>query len=148
MTLAAGFKFEQPKAQGVSPILLLSDSRYSSETTFGDMTYIDDGKKIYALANNIFAVFAGDVLEAQNALAQVKKSLDSMLSGSFEDLKKFLNLHLSQKKPNGMIKHHITFSEQSRQKVTQSSFMLSQMLIKKVTKYQNYHKMLNKVTLL
>lgn len=98
MTLAAGFKFEHPKAQGVSPILLLSDSRYSSETKFGDMTYFDDGKKIYALAENIFAVFAGDALEAQNALAQVKKSLDSMLSGSFEDLKIFFESSFESKK--------------------------------------------------
>ena len=58
MTLAAGFKFEHPKAAGVSSILLLSDSRYSLST--GEV-HRDDGKKIWTLAKNVFAAFAGNV---------------------------------------------------------------------------------------
>ncbi|MCH8962549.1 MAG: hypothetical protein IH820_14855, partial [Bacteroidetes bacterium] len=83
MTLAAGFKFEHPKAEGVSPILLLSDSRYSYSS--GTPPYRDDGKKVCALAKNIYAVFAGRVLEAQRALADVKECLSFSASGSFED---------------------------------------------------------------
>ncbi|MCP3676056.1 MAG: hypothetical protein GY721_00220 [Deltaproteobacteria bacterium] len=86
MTLAAGFKFEHPKAQGVSPILLLSDSRYSR----GTQPYRDDGKKICILAKNIYAAFAGDVLTAQRALARVKEYLALSSSGTFEDLVKIL----------------------------------------------------------
>jgi hypothetical protein len=88
MTLAAGYKFEHPKAQGVSPILLLSDSRYSYRGPAP--THRDNGKKIHALAKNIAAVFAGNVLEAQHALTRVKKSLALSSSGSFEDLRKIL----------------------------------------------------------
>ncbi len=87
MTLAAGFKFENPKAQGLSPILLLSDSRISY--LYGKPPE-DDGKKIHALAKNIFAVFAGNVLRAQCALKQFRKCLESASSGSFEDLAKIL----------------------------------------------------------
>ncbi len=90
MTLAAGYKFEHPKAQGVSPILLLSDSRYSWDTKFGDREYYDKGKKLYALAKNIFAVIAGTVLEAERALNKFKKCLALSSSGSFEDLGIFL----------------------------------------------------------
>ncbi|MFC1932154.1 hypothetical protein ACFLXU_00785 [Chloroflexota bacterium] len=90
MTLAAGFKFEDPKAQGLSPILLLSDSRYSWDTKFGDREYYDKGKKLHALAKNIFAVIAGTVLEAERALDQFRKCLALSSSGSFEDLGIFL----------------------------------------------------------
>jgi len=86
MTLAYGLKFEHPKAQGVSPILLLSDSRYSK---FGQ-SYRDDGKKVWPLAKNIYAAFAGDVLTAQRALTKVKEQLALSSSGSFEDLRKIL----------------------------------------------------------
>ena len=88
MTLAAGFKFEHPKAQGVSPILLLSDSRYSY--LLGTRRHRDDGKKIIGLARNIFAVFAGNVLEAQRALAKVKDRLALSTSGTFEHLGEIL----------------------------------------------------------
>jgi len=88
MTLAAGYKFEHPKAQGVSPILLLSDSRYSYRLDI--LPPRDYRKKIYALAMNIGAVFAGNVIEAQRALAQVKKCLTLSSLGSFEDLKNIL----------------------------------------------------------
>lgn len=93
MTLAAGFKFEHPKAEGVSPILLLSDSRYSR----GTQPYRDDGKKVCALAKNIYAVFAGNVLEAQRALAKVKERLSFSASGSFEDLRKILKSSFDSK---------------------------------------------------
>ncbi|MEX2142687.1 MAG: hypothetical protein WD894_25760 [Pirellulales bacterium] len=82
MTLAAGYKFEHPKAAGVSPILLLSDSRYSR----GGEPNRDDGKKVWQLATNVFAVIAGDVLTAQRALATVKERLDASFRGSFEDV--------------------------------------------------------------
>lgn len=88
MTLAAGFKFEHPKAQGVSPILLLSDSRYSYLRA--TPPHRDDGKKIIALAANIFAVFAGNVLEAQHALAKLKDGLALSTSGTFESLGEIL----------------------------------------------------------
>jgi hypothetical protein len=82
MTLAAGYKFEHPKAGGVSPILLLSDSRYSR----GGRPDRDDGKKVWQLATNVFAVIAGNVLTAQRALAIVKEMLDTSARGSFEDV--------------------------------------------------------------
>ena len=93
MTLAAGFKFEHPKAEGVSPILLLSDSRYSR----GTQPYRDDGKKVRALAKNIYAVFAGNVLEAQRALAKVKECLSFSASGSFEDIRIILKSSFDSK---------------------------------------------------
>ena len=95
MTLAAGFKFEHPKAEGVSPILLLSDSRYSYSS--GTPPYRDDGKKVRALATNIYAVFAGNVLEAQRALAEVKECLSFSASGSFEDIRKILKSSFDSK---------------------------------------------------
>lgn len=88
MTLAGGYRFEHPKAQGVSPILLLSDSRYSYRS--GTRRHRDDGKKIIALARNIFAVFAGNVLEAQHAFAKVENSLSLSTSGTFEYLAEIL----------------------------------------------------------
>ena len=72
MTLAAGFKFEHPKAQGISPILLLSESRYSWNTTLGDRENYDKGKKLFTLAKNIFAVIAGTVLQAERSLNELK----------------------------------------------------------------------------
>ena len=87
MTLAVGFKFEHPKAAGVSPILLLSDSRYSLST--GEV-HRDDGKKIWTLAKNVFAAFAGNVLVAQRALERVKTRLAQSSSGSLDDLKSIL----------------------------------------------------------
>ena len=86
MTLAAGYKFEHVRAHGHSPILLISDSRYSK----GERPYRDDGKKLWALAKNIYAVFAGDVLSAQCALTEVKQQLELSSSGGFEDLKNIL----------------------------------------------------------
>lgn len=86
MTLAAGFRFEHPKASGVSPVLLLSDSRYSRS---GEV-YRDDGKKICALAKNVFAAFAGNVHVAQRALETVSTRLAQYSSGSFDDLKRVL----------------------------------------------------------
>lgn len=88
MTLAAGYKFEHPRAQGVSPILLLSDSRYSYRP--GTRPPRDDGKKVYTLARNIGAVFAGNVPDAERALDQVKECLALSSSGSFEDLESTL----------------------------------------------------------
>jgi len=89
MTLAAGFKFEHPKAAGVSPVLLLSDSRYSYSLSTGEV-YRDDGMKIWTLAKNVFAALAGDVLVAQRALERVKRRLAQSSSGSFDDLKSIL----------------------------------------------------------
>jgi hypothetical protein len=89
MTLAVGFKFERPKATGVSPVLLLSDSRYSYSLSTGEV-YRDDGMKIWTLAKNVFAAFAGDVLVAQRALERVKRRLAQSSSGSFDDLKSIL----------------------------------------------------------
>jgi hypothetical protein len=89
MTLAVGFKFEHPKAAGVSPVLLLSDSRYSYSRSTGEV-YRDDGMKIWTLAKNVFAAFAGDVLVAQRALERVKRRLAQSSSGSFDDLKSIL----------------------------------------------------------
>lgn len=84
MTLAAGFKFEHPKPVGVSPIFLLSDSRYSK----GDgEVHRDDGQKIWTLAKNVFAAFAGEVHLAQRALESVRIRLARSPSGSFDDLK-------------------------------------------------------------
>ena len=87
MTLAAGFKFEHPKAAGVSPVLLLSDSRYSLST---GQVHRDDGKKIWTLAKNVFAAFAGNVHVAQRALERVKRTLAQFSSGSLDDLKSIL----------------------------------------------------------
>lgn len=88
MTLAAGFKFEHPKAQGISPILLLSDSRYSYPN---DKQPPDDlGMKVSALAFNIHTVFAGNVLDAKNAIDQVKECLTLQSSGNFEDIREIL----------------------------------------------------------
>jgi hypothetical protein len=89
MTLAVGFKFEHPKAAGVSPVLLLSDSRYSYSLWTGEV-YRDDGKKIWALAKNVFAAFAGTVHVAQRALERVTTRLTQSSSGSFDDLKSIL----------------------------------------------------------
>lgn len=87
MTLAAGLKFEHRNAAGVSPVLLLSDSRYSLST--GEV-YRDDGKKIWALRKNAFAAIAGNVHVAQRALERVTERLAQSSSGSFDDLKSIL----------------------------------------------------------
>lgn len=90
MTLAVGFKFEHPEAAGLSPVLLLSDSRYSYSRPTGEV-YRDDGKKIWDLAKNVFAAFAGRVHVAQRALERVKTRLaQSPSGGSFDDLKSIL----------------------------------------------------------
>jgi hypothetical protein len=86
MTLAAGFKFEHPKTAGVSPVLLLSDSRYSRS----GKVYRDDGKKIWAMGKNVFAAFAGTVHVAQRALETARIRWAQCSSDSFADLKSIL----------------------------------------------------------
>lgn len=87
MTLAAGFKFEHPKAAGASSVLLVSDSRYSLSS---GKVYRDDGKKIWTVAKNVFAAFAGNVYKAQCALEAVTKRLTQVSLGSIDDLKRIL----------------------------------------------------------
>ena len=54
MTLAAGFKFEHPMAAGVSPVLLLSDSRYSLSTGDADKVALStSGLSIKKLASGL-----------------------------------------------------------------------------------------------
>jgi hypothetical protein len=89
MTLAAGFKFEHPKAAGLSTVLLLSDSRYSYSSASGK-SYRDDGKKIWALGKNVFAAIAGKVIVAQRALETVRRRLAQSRPGSFDDFKSIL----------------------------------------------------------
>jgi len=103
MTLAAGFKFEHPRAGRVSPVFLVSDSRYSTKD--GGVAR-DDGQKIWDLAKNVFAAVARDLQVAQRALATVKKKLAQSPSGSFDALKSILTYSFDKTMLNSALNSH------------------------------------------
>jgi len=86
MTLSIGIKLEHPRAHGISPIILISDSRY----TMDNNNYSDDGKKIWQLEKNIAVAFSGDVGLGESAISTLKEQLQLTESGTLDYLKKIL----------------------------------------------------------
>ncbi len=74
MTLAVGANLERLVRRDRRFLLLMTDSRF----TYASGSHRDDGAKMWKLAANIGAVFAGDVEIGEKSLALVQSSIGSV----------------------------------------------------------------------